>query len=115
MIGGNWDYTSSEYEQWKEEHWEEKREYSFAYLGKNTKQILSGRTLYSLLQSDSADAIRQTTTNSMVYGTSVEYSDRNQTVHKILDFFPEMEHNLDRITAYWLRNIAPELEMDVNE
>ena len=114
LIGGDWSLTT-EYEKFKEENWEKLREYSFAYLGNNTKQILSGRTLYSLVQSESADAIRQVSSNSMVYGTSVDYADYNQTKRKILDFYPEMEHNLDKLIAYWLRKIAPELQEEVTE
>ena len=110
LINGDWGYHSTEYEEWKDKHWEEEREYSFAYVSNESKQILSGRTLYSLLHSDSDDAVREVSNNSMIYGTDVPYAYYNQTTRKILDFFPEMEKNMDHLIAFWVKKIAPGLE-----
>ena len=95
LIGGEWG-VSTLYADWKEANWSKYRIYSVDAKAA-APQVLTGATLYSLLNSNSDMAVRKISPNELIYGTRVPWAATNQTTRKILDLFPEMITVMNRI------------------
>lgn len=103
-IGSNWT-NSALYEQWKNINWKDAREFNIPIDRKNA-QVLTGQTLFGLLNRDDSTAVRVIDDLSMVYGIDNEYAKYWQEKRKILDFFPAMLEDIRHIVTAFVQDAA---------
>ena len=104
LIGGKWSNKSEAYTKWKNKNWQKSRLFPVP-ISRNNLQVLSGRTLSGLLNSQTEGAVRKVGSTTLEYGIENDYSKKWQEERKILDFYPGMARSMDRILASWIYNL----------
>lgn len=103
IIGGNWT-NSPKYEKLKDKIWKDRRKITAPY--PKWEQILSGMQLAALLNSRAKGAVRVLSNFAMMYGVQNDYTHKQQAKKKVLDFYPKMIRDIDRITARWIAKMG---------